>query len=183
MLHNLTLADSISVQHKNHRMSRSTVHDPINRMSSNKHEATASETTPLLAQPESDLLDAGNGIAPEGPHVNDERTNEADDSTLQRRHCQQDQQNRSDEYEGLPEVRKQLKYIFPAIVIGVYLSAADQTIVVSSYGRIGTELDALNLTSWIATAFFLTLTSFQPLYGKLSDIFGRKVRLKHGASR
>ena len=152
-------------------------------MSSNKHEATASETTPLLAQPEADLLDAGNGIAPEGPHVNDERnneiSNEADDSPLEGQYSQQDPQNRSDEYEGLPEVRKQLKYIFPAIVIGVYLSAADQTIVVSSYGRIGTELDALNLTSWIATAFFLTLTSFQPLYGKLSDIFGRKVRLKH----
>jgi len=155
-------------------------------MSSNKHGATASETTPLLSRPEPDLLGAGNGIAPEGPYVNDERTNEisneADDSTLERQHGQQDQQNRSDEYEGLPEVRKQLKYIFPAIVIGVYLSAADQTIVVSSYGRIGTELDALNLTSWIATAFFLTLTSFQPLYGKLSDIFGRKVRVKHGAS-
>ena len=39
---------------------------------------------------------------------------------------------------------------------------------------IGSELNALNLTSWIATSYFLTLTSFQPLYGKLSDIFGRK---------
>ncbi|KAJ4198003.1 hypothetical protein NW755_000692 [Fusarium falciforme] len=39
---------------------------------------------------------------------------------------------------------------------------------------IGNELNALNNTSWIATAYFLTLTSFQPLYGKLSDIFGRK---------
>lgn len=44
----------------------------------------------------------------------------------------------------------------------------------ASYGRIGTDLEALNLTSWIATSYFLTLTSFQPLYGKLSDIFGRK---------
>lgn len=42
-----------------------------------------------------------------------------------------------------------------------------------SYGRIGTELNALSRTSWIATAYFLTLTSFQPLFGKLSDIFGR----------
>ncbi|KAJ5716721.1 hypothetical protein N7493_008632 [Penicillium malachiteum] len=40
----------------------------------------------------------------------------------------------------------------------------------ASYGQIG----SLNLTSWIATSYFLTLTSFQPLYGKLSDIFGRK---------
>lgn len=50
----------------------------------------------------------------------------------------------------------------------------------SSYGKIGSELHALNNTSWIATAYFLTLTSFQPLYGKLSDIFGRKACLLFG---
>lgn len=44
----------------------------------------------------------------------------------------------------------------------------------ASYGQIGSDLKALNLTNWIATSYFLTLTSFQPLYGKLSDIFGRK---------
>lgn len=42
------------------------------------------------------------------------------------------------------------------------------------YGTIGTELHALSSTSWIATGYFLTLTAFQPLYGKLCDIFGRK---------
>lgn len=56
----------------------------------------------------------------------------------------------------------------------VFLSAADQTLVVSTYGTIGTELKALNSTSWIATAYFVTLSAFQPLYGKISDIFGRK---------
>jgi predicted MFS family arabinose efflux permease len=56
----------------------------------------------------------------------------------------------------------------------VFLSAADQTLVVTTYGTIGTELHALSSTSWIATAYFLTLSAFQPLYGKLSDIFGRK---------
>jgi MFS family permease len=35
-------------------------------------------------------------------------------------------------------------------------------------------LHALSATSWIATSYFLTLSAFQPLYGKLSDIFGRK---------
>jgi MFS family permease len=56
----------------------------------------------------------------------------------------------------------------------IFLAAIDQTIIVASYGKIGSELNALNLTSWIATSYFLTLTSFQPLYGRLSDIFGRK---------
>ncbi|KAL4949405.1 major facilitator superfamily-domain-containing protein [Aspergillus filifer] len=70
-----------------------------------------------------------------------------------------------------------LRYILPAISLGIFLSAADQTIIVASYGKIGSDLEALNLTSWIATSYFLTLTSFQPLYGKLSDIFGRKACL------
>ncbi|KAM0346940.1 hypothetical protein ACHAPU_005280 [Fusarium lateritium] len=53
----------------------------------------------------------------------------------------------------------------------VYLAAADQLLTVATHGRSGSELNALNITSWIATAYFLTLTSCQPLYGKLSDIF------------
>lgn len=81
---------------------------------------------------------------------------------------------RAAQFQGNREAYKQLKYIFPAISVGVFLAAADQTIIVTSYGRIGSDLDALNLTSWVATSYFLTLTSFQPLYGKLSDIFGRK---------
>ncbi|KKZ64109.1 hypothetical protein EMCG_01607 [[Emmonsia] crescens] len=91
-------------------------------------------------------------------------------------------QNESDsareaQFSGLPDAQKKLKYILPALSIGVFLGAADQTIIVSSYGKIGSDLQALNLTSWIATSYFLTLTSFQPLYGRLSDIFGRKACL------
>ncbi|KAJ4468864.1 MFS general substrate transporter [Lentinula aciculospora] len=50
----------------------------------------------------------------------------------------------------------------------------DSTIVVASYASIGNELKQLSKVSWVATGYMLTLTSFQPLYGKLSDIFGRK---------
>ncbi|KAJ3565400.1 hypothetical protein NP233_g7660 [Leucocoprinus birnbaumii] len=60
------------------------------------------------------------------------------------------------------------------ILVGVFLSAMDNTIVISSFGAIGTYFNALEKTSWIATAYLLTVSSFQPLYGKLSDIFGRK---------
>lgn len=131
-----------------------------------KQSSEATETSPLLP-------DAGSGVAPEGPSNNasSNSNNNEDGATLER---QDSIAGRQKQYEGLPEVRKQLKYIVPAVGIGVFLGSADQTIIVSSYGKIGTELEALNLTSWIATAYFLTLTSFQPLYGKLSDIFGRK---------
>ncbi|KAI0128944.1 major facilitator superfamily domain-containing protein [Xylariales sp. AK1849] len=58
--------------------------------------------------------------------------------------------------------------------LSIFLVAMDQTLTIASYGKIGSDLNALNNTSWIATSYFLTLTTFQPLYGRLSDIFGRK---------
>jgi len=76
--------------------------------------------------------------------------------------------------EGLPDVAAKLPVLLPAIGIGVFLCALDQLLAVATYAKIGSDLNALNSTSWIATAYFLTLTSCQPLYGKLSDIFGRK---------
>ncbi|KII84532.1 hypothetical protein PLICRDRAFT_701711 [Plicaturopsis crispa FD-325 SS-3] len=61
--------------------------------------------------------------------------------------------------------------------VGTFFVAMDNTIVLSSYASIGSELKQLQYTSWIATSYMLTMTSFQPLYGKLSDIFGRKACL------
>ncbi|KAF9255598.1 MFS general substrate transporter [Marasmius fiardii PR-910] len=61
--------------------------------------------------------------------------------------------------------------------IGIFLSAMDQTVIVASYASIGSELKQLQKTSWVATSYMLTVTTFQPLYGKLSDIFGRKTCL------
>ncbi|KAI0871200.1 MFS multidrug transporter [Hypoxylon argillaceum] len=67
--------------------------------------------------------------------------------------------------------------LLPALAIGIFLVALDQTLTFATYGKIGSDLQALNSTSWVATSYFLTLTTFQPLYGKLSDIFGRKACL------
>ncbi|KAF8523955.1 MFS general substrate transporter [Hysterangium stoloniferum] len=64
--------------------------------------------------------------------------------------------------------------VFIPISLGVFLVAMDGTIVASIYAIIGSDLKQLQNTSWIATGYMLTLTAFQPLYGKLSDIFGRK---------
>ncbi|KAI0037157.1 major facilitator superfamily domain-containing protein [Vararia minispora EC-137] len=60
------------------------------------------------------------------------------------------------------------------MAIGTFLASMDQTIVMASYVSIGNELKELQSTSWVSTAYMLSLASFQPLYGKLSDIFGRK---------
>lgn len=144
------------------------------------------ETSPLLSKPDtlpepsSHPLDPSAGLVPEGadPYHDEETTADssetlvspADSSDLER----QTTPTSIAKHDGMPEVRKRMWVIFPAVSIGVWLAAADQTIIVSSYGKIGSEMKALNKTSWVATGYFLTLTAFQPLYGKLSDIFGRK---------
>lgn len=147
-----------------------------------RDKAQPTERSPLLGQSGTDAsaTEASvNGDADGSSHIGNgtfdpskpAHGNDADGDPLER---QDSVDNRN---EGIPEVKKRMKFILPALAIGVFLSAADQTLVVSSYGKIGSELHALNMTSWIATAYFLTLTSFQPLYGKLSDIFGRKACL------
>ncbi|KAF2270942.1 vacuolar basic amino acid transporter 2 [Lojkania enalia] len=134
------------------------------------------ETSPLLPKsdpPSVHPIDPSNGIVPEGDNPHEDRgglDRESDDGDIERQVGDGD----ISKHKGLPDVKRRMKYIFPAIAIGVFLAAADQTLVISTYGTIGTELKALNLTSWIATSYFLTLSAFQPVYGKLSDIFGRK---------
>ncbi|KAI0200433.1 major facilitator superfamily domain-containing protein [Astrocystis sublimbata] len=62
----------------------------------------------------------------------------------------------------------------PALAIGLFLVGFDNTVTIATYGKIGSDLRALNSTGWIATSYFLTQTTFQPLCGRLSNIFGRK---------
>nr|AAC32768.1 Fnx1p [Schizosaccharomyces pombe] len=64
--------------------------------------------------------------------------------------------------------------ILPALWVGGFLSALDMTIVASLYPVIGSEFKLMNNASYIATAYLITNTAFQPLYGRLSDIFGRR---------
>ncbi|CAG8458779.1 36321_t:CDS:2 [Racocetra persica] len=56
----------------------------------------------------------------------------------------------------------------------VFLAALDQTIVSTALPNIVSDFNGLDQIAWVATSYLLTTTSFQPIYGKLSDIFGRK---------
>ncbi|ORX55061.1 hypothetical protein DM01DRAFT_1335358 [Hesseltinella vesiculosa] len=58
--------------------------------------------------------------------------------------------------------------------IGVSLSSMDVSIVATIYTKIGTEFKRSNEIIWIATTYMLSYTALQPLYGRISDIFGRK---------
>ncbi|KAF2796070.1 MFS general substrate transporter [Melanomma pulvis-pyrius CBS 109.77] len=135
------------------------------------------ETSPLLPPKPDRHVDPSNGIAPGGAEIYDERDESSDEQEGDEDGGDVERQVSNGDtvkHQGMPDVKEKMKYIFPAIAIGVFLVAADQTLVVSTYGVIGSDLHALSSTSWIATGYFLTLTAFQPVYGKLSDIFGRK---------
>lgn len=118
-------------------------------MTANDNEPT--ETSPLLKNSNHTESDADNavepsvGVVPEGPVAAQQ-----DGAALERQDTNED---RKRQYEGLPDVKRRMKIMFPALSVGVFLAAADQTLIVSSYGRIGTDLDALNKTSWVATAY------------------------------
>ncbi|RUP04397.1 major facilitator superfamily domain-containing protein [Jimgerdemannia flammicorona] len=68
-----------------------------------------------------------------------------------------------------------LALVFLGICLSVFLSALDQTIVSTALPRIASDFNALDQIGWVGTGYMLTSTAFQPLYGKFSDIFGRKV--------
>jgi len=63
---------------------------------------------------------------------------------------------------------------FSGAMLGLLLAALDQTIVATALPRIVADLHGLNHLSWVVTAYLLTSTVTVPLYGKLSDIYGRR---------
>src|SRR5450830_1756308 len=69
-----------------------------------------------------------------------------------------------------PEVRA----IVLGIMLGMFLGALDQTIVATALPTIGRHFGNLDDLSWVVTAYLLTGTASTPLYGKLSDIHGRR---------
>lgn len=64
--------------------------------------------------------------------------------------------------------------IISALMLVMLLAALDQTIVSTALPKIAEDLHGLNKISWVATAYLLTSAITTPLYGKISDLFGRK---------
>ncbi len=69
---------------------------------------------------------------------------------------------------------KQVVPILIGLMLGLFLAALDQTIVATAIRTIGDDLKGLSIQAWATTAYLITSTITTPLYGKLSDIFGRK---------
>jgi EmrB/QacA subfamily drug resistance transporter len=72
--------------------------------------------------------------------------------------------------------------IFIVVLMGIFLAALDQTIVGTALPRIVTDLKGNDVYTWAFTSYLLTATVSGPLYGKLSDLFGRRVIFMIGVS-
>ncbi|MET3811996.1 MDR family MFS transporter [Arthrobacter sp. UYEF3] len=75
---------------------------------------------------------------------------------------------------GTVLTRRQTITVMVGLMLGMFLSSLDQTIVSTSIYTIANDLDGLSLQAWATTAYLITSTVTTPLYGKLSDIFGRR---------
>ena len=69
---------------------------------------------------------------------------------------------------------RQILTILSGLLLGMFLAALDQNIVSTSIRTIADDLNGLNLQAWATTAYLITATISTPLYGKLSDLYGRK---------
>jgi EmrB/QacA subfamily drug resistance transporter len=69
---------------------------------------------------------------------------------------------------------RRILVILGALMMGMALSALDQTIVATALPTIAGDLHGLNHLSWVVTAYLLTTCISTPLWGKLGDLYGRK---------
>jgi len=82
--------------------------------------------------------------------------------------------------EDLPMRTKIL--IMISVMLGLLLSALDQTIVSTAMPAIIRDLQGLDYVAWTSTAYLLASTAMVPIYGKLSDLYGRRIILLAGIS-
>ena len=82
----------------------------------------------------------------------------------------------SPETPGMPTER--IRVIFGALMLVILLASLDQTIVATALPTIVGDLGGLQHLSWVVTAYLLASTVTGPIYGKLGDLYGRKVVLQ-----
>src|SRR5438477_11230200 len=75
-------------------------------------------------------------------------------------------------------IQQRVRLIFVALMLVLLLASLDQTIVSTALPTIVGDLGGLQHLSWVVTAYLLASTISGPLYGKLGDLYGRKIVLQ-----
>src|SRR6266849_10303881 len=78
--------------------------------------------------------------------------------------------------------RRETLLTMAGVLLVMLLASLDQTIVGTAMPHIITDLQGFDRYTWVTTAYMLTSTVMVPIYGKLSDLFGRKVIFIIGVS-
>jgi len=81
----------------------------------------------------------------------------------------------SNPVEHKEHTHKEIMIILSGLMTGLLLAALDQTIVSTALKNIVEDFNGLNHYTWVVTAYLLTSTASTPLYGKISDLYGRRV--------
>jgi len=80
----------------------------------------------------------------------------------------------SQQLSDIPPSPREVKTVIAGLMLALTLASLDQNIVGVALPRIVSDLGGLSHLSWVVTSFLLTSTATTPLYGKLSDMYGRK---------
>ncbi|KAI4145636.1 MAG: hypothetical protein LQ340_006214 [Diploschistes diacapsis] len=118
--------------------------------------ASEDERRPLLQDPKLN----GNGTIERAPEHNEEAITDVDGTPLAKE----------------PSTWECLKVMF-AVWLGTFLAALDSTIVATLTAPISASFNSLSLLSWIASGYLIANAAFQPISGKLTDIYGRRAGL------
>ncbi len=78
---------------------------------------------------------------------------------------------------GAPLDHSEIRAIIIGIMLAMLLASLDQTIVATALPTIGADLHDFENLSWVVTAYLITSTAVTPLYGKLSDVHGRRTMM------
>src|SRR5205823_4719300 len=80
--------------------------------------------------------------------------------------------------EAAVEQAPRVRLIFGALMLVLLLASLDQTIVSTALPTIVGDLGGIQHLSWVVTAYLLASTVVGPLYGKIGDLYGRRIVLQ-----
>ena len=81
----------------------------------------------------------------------------------------------TDETPGPALSTSQMRWLMGGLMVGLFLSSVEQSVVGTALPTIAGELGSANQIAWVVSAYLLTSTIVTPLYGKMSDLFGRRI--------
>lgn len=129
--------------------------------------------TPLLSESSAESSASSSSFSPSD--VSDSRSPQ----TKQDSNCLVDEEARlgSKADTSVVAISASVGHIVCVLLIGTFVSNADSSLLFATHTIIASEFNALHDSSWLLTSFALAQAATLPLYGKLSDIYGRKILL------